>query len=63
MPHAPSVAEWVTVSIGGITLIPQTGDSYQAALNIADNMLYEAKSSGRNRVVWMDEGGKQLFEK
>lgn len=63
MPHAPSVAEWVTVSIGGITLIPQTGDSYQAALKIADNMLYEAKSSGRNRVVWMDEDGKQLFEK
>ena len=63
IPHAPSVAEWVTISIGGMTVIPQTGDTYQAALKIADNMLYEAKSSGRNRVVWMDEKKGQLCEK
>lgn len=63
IPHAPSVAEWVTISIGGMTVIPQTGDTYQAALKVADNMLYEAKSSGRNRVVWMDEKKGQLCEK
>ncbi len=39
------------------------GDSCQATLKTADNMPYEAKASGRNRVAWMDEDGKQLFEK
>lgn len=63
IPHAPSVAEWVTISIGGVTIIPQVGVSYQAALKMADNMLYEAKAAGRNRVVWKNENGLQLYEK
>ncbi|MCI9218829.1 MAG: diguanylate cyclase [Lachnospiraceae bacterium] len=63
IPHAPNVADWVTISIGGVTVIPQMNESYQSVLKVADNMLYEAKSSGRNRVIWMDENKKQLFEK
>lgn len=61
--HARSVAEWVTVSIGGVTLVPQAGDSYDFYLKIADTMLYDAKKFGRNRVVWADERMKQLREK
>jgi len=63
IPHAPSAGEWVTVSIGGVTVKPQLGKSYSSYLQIADNMMYEAKKSGRNRVVWMDEEMKQLSEK
>lgn len=63
IPHAPSVAEYVTVSVGGITLVPQTGDSYDFYLKLADSMLYDAKKFGRNMVVWADERMKQLREK
>lgn len=63
IPHSPSVAEFVTVSVGGITLVPQAGDSYDFYLKIADSMLYDAKNFGRNRVVWADERMKQLREK
>ena len=63
IPHAPSVADHVTISVGGITLVPQTGDSYDFYLKIADTMLYDAKNFGRNRVVWADERMKQLREK
>ena len=63
IPHAPSIAESVTISVGGIKLIPQRGDSYDFYLKIADTMLYDAKNFGRNRVVWADERMKQLREK
>ena len=57
IPHDPSVSQWVTVSIGGVTVIPQWGSSY------ASTMLYDAKKNGRNRVIWADEKMKQLYEK
>ena len=63
IPHNPSVSEWVTVSIGGITIIPDAEKSYDFYLKIADAMLYDAKKFGRNRVVWADERIKQLYEK
>ena len=63
IPHSPSVSEWVTMSIGGVTVIPQADSSYNAALKIADAMLYNAKEAGRNRVVWLDEKNRQLTEK
>lgn len=55
IPHSPEVSPWVTVSVGGVTVLPRMGDSYEKYLKIADDMLYEAKRSGRNRVVWADE--------
>ncbi len=62
IPHDPSVSEWVTVSIGGVTVIPDTKSSYDFYLNVADAMLYDAKKSGRNMVVFADEHMKQLRE-
>ena len=52
IPHASRIAPWVTVSIGGVTVVPGVGDSYDTYLKIADTMLYDAKRFGRNRVVW-----------
>lgn len=63
IPHDPSVSEWVTVSIGGVTVIPKAKYSYDFYLKTADTMLYDAKKYGRNRVVWADEKMKQLCEK
>ena len=63
IPHDPNVSEWVTVSVGGVTVVPETRDTYDVYLKIADTMLYDAKKHGRNRVVWADEQLKQLFEK
>ncbi len=62
IPHDPSVAQWVTVSIGGVTLIPKADSSFDSYLKIADTMLYDAKKHGRNQVVWADERMKQLWE-
>ncbi len=63
IPHDESVSPWVTVSVGGVTVIPQAKSSYDFYLKIADTMLYDAKKQGRNRVVWTDEKMKQLYEK
>ncbi len=63
IPHHPSVSEWVTISIGGVTVVPPLESSYDFYLKIADTMLYDAKNSGRNQVVWTDEQMKQLWEK
>ena len=62
IPHAPQVAEWVTVSIGGTTVIPQNNDNYDTYLKIADTMLYDAKHFGRNQVVWYGDDKKQWKE-
>ncbi len=63
IPHNPDAAKWVTVSIGGVTLLPKDGDSYDTYLKIADTMLYDAKRFGRNMVVWSDAGQEQWREK
>lgn len=42
----------ITVSIGGVTLIPQGDYSLEQVMETADQLLYEAKQNGRNRVCW-----------
>ncbi len=63
IPHNPAVSPCVTISIGGVTVVPQAGDSYDSYLKIADTMLYNAKDLGRNRVVWSDGKKEQWLEK
>ncbi len=63
IPHNSPVSPWITVSVGGVTVVPQSGDEYEKYLDIADSMLYTAKESGRNRVVWSDAGKEQWHEK
>lgn len=62
IPHAPSAGEWVTISIGGATVMPKAENTYEECLKMADSMLYEAKNRGRNRVIWMNEESKMLTE-
>ena len=62
IPHSGSVSEWVTISVGGTTVVPKRGDSFGTYLKIADAMLYDAKSFGRNRVAWNDENMRQFSE-
>lgn len=42
----------VTISIGGVTIIPNECDFLLDFMNHIDHMLYKAKSYGRNQVVW-----------
>ncbi len=63
IPHDPSVSQWVTISVGGVTIVPEEKNSYEFYLKIADTMLYDAKKHGRNRIVWADEQMKQMWEK
>ena len=61
--HNSPVSPWVTISIGGVTLIPKVTDRYDTYLKIVDAMLYDAKRTGRNRVVWSSENQEQWSEK
>lgn len=63
IPHNSPVFQWITVSVGGVTVIPKSGDVYETYLKIADSMLYTAKKSGRNMVVWSDGGMEQWRER
>ena len=63
IPHNSPVSPWVTISIGGVSLIPKAEDDYDTFLKLADTMLYDAKRFGRNRVVWSNGGKEQWLEK
>lgn len=50
----PSVIDTITVSIG-VAMYPDAGNTVHALLDAADSALYEAKQTGRNRLVrWLD---------
>ena len=59
MEHASETGPFVTISLGLVTMIPPIEDGDDGMLLLfqrADQALYEAKESGRNRlVVWMQE--------
>ena len=63
IPHTSPVSQWVTVSVGGVTIEPKSGDDYGTYLKVADTMLYDAKRFGRNQVVWSNAGHEQWREK
>ena len=52
-----SVVEWsgksirMTASMGVASIIPADRDHYEGLLRVADDLLYQAKASGRNRVM------------
>jgi diguanylate cyclase (GGDEF)-like protein len=48
---------WLTVSCGGVTGVPTTGDDVERFLRGADKALYWAKELGRNRVIVSDHSG------
>ena len=63
IPHNSPVSQWVTVSMGGVTLCPGAEDHYNTYLKMADAMLYDAKRFGRDQVVWSNEQMEQWRER
>ncbi|MGD8340410.1 MAG: diguanylate cyclase [Gammaproteobacteria bacterium] len=54
------VAPTITVSIGVALAEPSSGRSLTGAIQAADEALYEAKQSGRNRVVFKDASESEV---
>lgn len=48
---ASDIGEYITISVGGASIIPKTGESFLQLIDRADEALYEAKELGKNRVV------------
>lgn len=54
--EASSVAQVLTVSVGGATLEPGSLETAPALFEAADTELYRAKQAGRHRVSWRESG-------
>lgn len=50
IPHEFSNVNLVTVSIGVVSMLPQSGQSASVIIEEADRLLYEAKKNGRNQI-------------
>jgi diguanylate cyclase (GGDEF)-like protein len=50
--HFSAVSSVLTMSIGGITFLPDQNSNLDEFIDLADKMLYRAKNEGRNTVVW-----------
>jgi len=48
----------VSLSGGGVTLVPMGDGNAGEALNLADHLLYQAKAAGRRRVLYRDLTGE-----
>ena len=46
-----SVCSYLTVSVGGAAIVPPRDSSVTSLVEAADGALYQAKRSGKNRVV------------
>ena len=49
---ASPVSPWVTISLGGKTVIPEGATADPEFFRSADAALYIAKATGRNKLVW-----------
>ena len=52
----------VTISIGVVSEVPEERDRHENLLRLADDLLYQAKENGRNRVEHHKAGNNPGFD-